>query len=101
VLSIVVDSKVNASGLATCFATLQWRQNHVGVLIQPLPCEDQGLERCNISCCGGKKKARLSFRQKRAAHSSFLAAFVTRPQADQIGVDCNHIFTLIEITVNR
>jgi hypothetical protein len=61
-------------------------------------CEGFGQEHCNISNDVGNKKARLSFRQN--GHGCrFSWNLLHAPQADQIGVDCDHIFASNEITV--
>src|SRR5450631_1021452 len=63
------------------------------------PCEDHGLEHCYISCAKGMKKP-AGHSQAGSRFIAVLAELVTRPQADQIGVCCNHTFALIDITVN-
>jgi hypothetical protein len=49
----------------------------------------------------GQQKTRQPLAKAGSRFVAVLAGFITRPQAEQIGVDCNYIFALIEITVNR
>ncbi len=61
--------------------------------------ERQRLDHCTDICDTAKKKpAGLS--QSGFEIVAVLAELVTRPQADQIGVDCNHILAPIRIGVN-